>query len=205
MTSRSTAVLLLFLAACGGGHAGGAAAPRSSVDLPPPTPAGEACGAEVEDSPPGNHDRYAFEDPNGTYGYKDGKGNVVIPPQYATGYEFGAGGIAAAVIAPTGDGVAPRLGFIDHDGRWLADAFVFDNGPDYFQEGLARIVDATGKVGFIARDGTIVIAPTFAGADSFCHGVAAVHDATSTWDIDRTGAAVGDKRPYTPEPDPCAD
>lgn len=192
-------VLVASLAGCGG-----AVPRRPTAALPPPTPAGEACGGQIEDAAPGNHDRFGFEDEGGLHGFRDGRGAVVIAPRYSFAYEFGAGGVAAVVVAPTTVAGSVRFGFIDPAGRWLADAYAFDNGPDYFQEGLARIRGADGTVGFITRDGTIVIRPQFADADSFCHGVATVHDGAQAWDIDRTGAELGPRRPYVPEPDPAA-
>jgi hypothetical protein len=87
----------------------------------------------------------------------------------------------------------------------LAQAYAFDNGPDYFQEGLARIVGADGRVGFIDRGGAIVIAPQFVGASGFCHGEATVHDGQTQWTIDRAGAASGPRAPYVPAADPCGE
>jgi len=86
----------------------------------------------------------------------------------------------------------------------LAVAYAFDNGPDYFQEGLARIVDG-GKIGYLDRTGAIEIAPQFAGAMGFCHGRATVHDGTSEWEIDRTGKPLGAKRPHVEAADPCGE
>lgn len=182
-------VLMACACACAGGAGGARRAPATA--LPPPTPAGESCDSQLEDAGPGHHGRHRFEGADERIGFRDDAGQVVIPPRFLHAYEFGPGGIAAVIEPAEGEGV--RMGFIDVDGRWLADAYRFDNGPDYFQEGLARIV-AGGKVGYIARDGTIVIEPRFAGATSFCHGIATVHDGAQEWEIDRSGAAVGARR-----------
>ena len=200
-------VVVTILAACGGSspHAAGpATAARTPLPLVPATPDGEACGAQVEEAPPGNRDRYAYETDDGAYGYKNFAGELVIPARFAYAYEFGKDGPAAAVERPTTPDGKPRFVFIDPSGAVLAQAYAFDNGPDYFQEGLARIVDASGKVGFIDRGGAIVIAPQFADAAGFCHGQAMVHDGKEQWTIDRRGAAVGPRSPYVPEADPCA-
>ena len=114
----------------------------------------------------GNHDRFRFEAEDGRVGYRDAAGDAVIAPRFAFAYEFSAEGIAAVV---DDDGFA----FIDINGDVLARAFAFDNGPDYFQEGRARIVDGE-KVGFIATDGSIVVAPQFEHASAFCEGLAVV-------------------------------
>lgn len=196
MTTRS--LLLIALAACGG------ASPKPASPPAAPAEVGD-CGGQIEDSQPGNHDRFAFTEGDGEiYGYKDGTGAVVIPPRFGYAYEFGSGGIAAAVERPTTEGGTARFVFIDTSGTELAVAYVFDNGPDYFQEGFARIV-ADGKVGFLDRTGAIVIAPQFAGAMSFCRGQATVHDGTSAWEIDRAGQAITAKRPHVAEADPCGD
>ena len=142
------------------------------------------CSSHTEDSKPGNHDRYAFEGPDGRYGYKDSKGNVVIAPTLRFGYEFKPGGIAAVVDANA------ELAFIDTNGKRVARAYAFDNGPDYFQEGFARIVGEKRRVGFISDRGVIParLAPRFDKAESFCGGKAKVMEGGNVYFVDRTGA-----------------
>src|SRR5262245_16769521 len=180
---------MLVLVACGGG-----ATKREPAPPEPPVAAGpEECTSSVESAKAGNHDRFAFQDPDGLYGYKNGKGQVVIAPRLRYAYEFKPGGIAAAV-----DNDASFV-FIDTTGKVVARAFAFDNGPDYFQEGQARIVDAGGKVGFIDENGHITVAPRYEAADSFCHGKAAVREAGKQLWIDKHG------EPTTaPPPEPAA-
>jgi hypothetical protein len=74
----------------------------------------------------------------------------------------------AGAIAVEGRG----LYFVNRSGK-TAPAFPFDNGPDYFVEGLARTVK-DGKVGFVDADLNVVIAPVWDFASPFEHGVAAV-------------------------------
>ena len=63
--------------------------------------------------------------------------------------------------------------YIDRRGSGLISRFIFDNGPDYFHEGLARFtVDS--KFGFFDRRGRVVIKPTYAFAEHFSEGRAAV-------------------------------
>jgi hypothetical protein len=45
--------------------------------------------------------------------------------------------------------------------------FTFDNGPDYFVEGLARMLSADGKFGFINRNLDMVIPPRYDFAAAF--------------------------------------
>lgn len=40
--------------------------------------------------------------------------------------------------------------------------FQYDNGNDYVSEGLYRIVDKRGRIGYAAEDGETVIKPRFA-------------------------------------------
>lgn len=55
-------------------------------------------------------------------------------------------------------------------------AYQYDNGDDYFSEGLQRIVDKDGKIGFRDSIGKIVIAPRYAFAFPFKEGYAKVTD-----------------------------
>lgn len=50
--------------------------------------------------------------------------------------------------------------------------FRYDNGDDYFREGLQRIVDNDGKIGFADEKGNVVITPRFAFAFPFENGLA---------------------------------
>lgn len=102
----------------------------------------------------------------GKWGYKDAQGKVVIPARYAAAQEFLPEGIAA---------VADEKGwaYIDAQGRVLIRPFLFDNGPDYFREGLARFVSG-GRFGFFDRHGKVVIPARYAFALPFSEGLAAV-------------------------------
>ena len=181
------ATLLILLTAC---WSRGSAPPGNVGETPRPAPrpavepvdAPEDCMSRVEMWAPGNHDRYTFEDAaTSLYGFKDGKGNIVVQPRFRYAYEFGPGGVAAAVDANA------KFVFFGPSGATLADAYPFDNGPDYFQEGYARIVDGNKKVGFVSDRGDIVIAPQFDEAEGFCHGVAEVKLGGATLRVDAHG------------------
>lgn len=179
-------LIACVLAACGSSST----PPVTPANAVPATPAAEVaadapedCASSIEDAKPGNHDRYAFETNDGSWGYRDSKGTIAIPPRLRFAYEFKPTGIAVAVDH---DGT---FVFIDTSGAVIARAYAFDNGPDYFQEGHARIVDARGKIGFIDENGRITIAPRFDEAASFCHGVAAVSEGGRRFTIDKQGAA----------------
>jgi len=107
----------------------------------------------------------AFEK-DGLWGYRDAGGKSVIPPRYQVAREFSPEGIAAVV---DDQGWA----YIGTAGQLVIRPLVFDNGPDYFQEGLARFTRA-GKVGFFDRRGKVAIEPQYTWAMPFSEGRAAV-------------------------------
>ncbi len=162
------------------------------------------CSPQTETSEPGNFDRFSFttETSEGSFvGFKNGKGDVVIKPTFGFAYEFGEGGVAAAVIRPTELVPEARAVFIDPTGKELAQALMFDNGPDYYQNGYARIVNGEGLIGFIDRTGKVVLQPQFIDAQSFCEGKALVRDETSEWQIDISGKRLTEKAAFEPVPD----
>ncbi|PJZ25768.1 hypothetical protein CH352_01955 [Leptospira hartskeerlii] len=81
----------------------------------------------------------AFEE-DGVYGYKDQNGKVQISPQYSIAYDFNENGVGFSFSQ---DGWI----CIDPQNKVLLNVFTFDNGPDYFSEGLARFVENS-KFGF---------------------------------------------------------
>jgi hypothetical protein len=159
--------------------------PTPVVTTPPVADTDERCEPDASDVPDGQHDRYPFQDPKTElWGFTNKAGTIVIKATYPGVYPFRAGGIAAVI-----DGKTP-FAFIDPSGKVIAKSYAFDNGPDYFQEGLARIVGADGNVGFIDDQGVIAIAPQFDKASPFCHGTAEVEKDGKRVTIRRTGAPV---------------
>lgn len=109
-----------------------------------------------------------FEDEKtGLWGFQDENGAIIIKPQFDIAYEFTG---AIAVV-----GYQDGLHYIDRSGKILSiRPFIYDNGPDYFREGLARFLDA-GKIGFLDETGKIVIKPlTFDFISPFADSLAAV-------------------------------
>jgi hypothetical protein len=109
---------------------------------------------------------FPFEDhATHLWGYENARGAVVITPQFSVAGDFSSQGIAA---------VADESGwkYIDRKGTILIRPFVFDNGPDPFQEGLARFKEA-GRFGFFDESGGVVISPRFDFAAPFSDGLAA--------------------------------
>ena len=108
---------------------------------------------------------YSFEEDN-KWGYKDASGQIVIKPQFKMANEFLPEGIGAVV---DGQGWA----YINKRGIVVVRPFLFDNGPDYFREGLARF-QFKGKMGFFDRRGKVVIRPNVDFAYPFQEGLSAV-------------------------------
>lgn len=52
----------------------------------------------------------------------------------------------------------------------------FDNGDDYYRDGLRRIVDSNGRIGYQDEAGQIAISPRFAFGFPFKNGRARVTD-----------------------------
>lgn len=67
-----------------------------------------------------------------------------------------------------------RIICIDNQGKELFYAFQYDNGADYVREGLFRITDDKGLIGFADILGNIVIKPQFKFAFPFKNGKAKV-------------------------------
>ncbi len=100
------------------------------------------------------------------YGYRTPEGETVVPPRYITALEFSEQGIAAA---------ADQNGwkYIDTNGNEMLTPYLYDNGPDYFREGLARFVE-NGKIGFMDKSGNKTVKARFDFALPFSGGYAAV-------------------------------
>ncbi|PJZ47643.1 WG repeat-containing protein [Leptospira saintgironsiae] len=94
----------------------------------------------------------AFEE-NGVYGYKDQNGKVLISPQYALAYDFNENGVGFSFRK---DGWV----CIDSQNKVLLNTFTYDNGPDYFSEGLARFVENS-KFGFFDASCNKVISANY--------------------------------------------
>ena len=109
---------------------------------------------------------FPFEDPDShLWGYKDVGGTVLIAPCYSVAQDFSPEGIAA---------VADQSGwmYIDTKAKVLIRPLILDNGPDPFQEGLARFGDK-GKIGFFDQTGKVIIDPKFDFILPFYDGLAA--------------------------------
>lgn len=108
-----------------------------------------------------------FEDPaSGRFGYRSSEGATVIEATYRFAMPFNRGGIAAVAAE---DGWI----YINRAGEELLRPFVYDNGPDYPSEGLARFEDE-GRIGFHDAAGRIIIPARWDFAEPFSEGRASV-------------------------------
>ena len=110
---------------------------------------------------------------HGKFGFKDTSGNIIIQALYDGVYEFDTNRITA-VVDSTGWMI------INKKGEHILNPYIFDNGPDYFEEGLARYVENS-KMGFFDKNGNKVIqarydfaAPFKGGYSAVCNGCAMV-------------------------------
>lgn len=103
----------------------------------------------------------------GRWGYRSGS-KVAIEPRFVLAQRFSREGIAAVVDEQ-------GWAYIGRSGQLVIRPLAVDNGPDYFQEGLARF-KADGKTGFFDRRGRVAIQPRYTFAEPFSEGRAAVCD-----------------------------
>lgn len=71
----------------------------------------------------------------------------------------------------------PGVGWVGIDRQELVlfHPFLFDNGPDYPAEGVLRIVDAAGRLGYAdSASGRVVLLPRYEAAEPFAGGRARV-------------------------------
>lgn len=103
------------------------------------------------------------------YGYADRNGKAVIPLGKYTMCFTDTFRTYAIVLKPQSGFVA-----IDRQENVLYNVFPFDNGPDYVEDGLFRIIEDH-KIGFAdAKTGTVIIKPQFDCAFPFENGKAKV-------------------------------
>lgn len=101
---------------------------------------------------------------DGLYGYKDEQNAVVLEATYRMANDFVNG--MTEVVDDKG------WAYINGKGEVLARPFIYDNGPDYFQEGLARFVEDE-KIGFLDENGEKQIPADFDFAHPFNSGLSA--------------------------------
>lgn len=121
---------------------------------------------------------YFFMTKDSLYGVKNNKGKIIILPREVLFWsdEDTKFPITDDLIflntSDTGRNEPHSIGMMyNRKGEKLFAPFIYDNGPDWFSEGLMRFVK-NGKVGFANRNGDIVIEAKFDFASQFNYGVA---------------------------------
>jgi hypothetical protein len=113
------------------------------------------------------------DDKSGQYGIWDNaKNSWTAKPAWSHGVEFDPWGHAVVM-----DKQGPVM--VDQKGKEVLRPFLYDNGPDYFVEGLARYVDGKKLMGFFDRTGRIAIKAQYEFAWPFEKGKATVGRAIS--------------------------
>lgn len=136
----------------------------------------------------------AFEDKNQTWGFKDTSGKIVIPPQYIAVFEDSFVNDIAFVFEKKYETDDERHGIIaiDKNNKLILKPFIFDNGPDYVQEGLFRFVEK-GQMGFADVNGKKVIPAKYTFVEAFQEGFAAFCEGCKKETIDEHWRMVGGK------------
>ncbi|WP_164108019.1 MULTISPECIES: WG repeat-containing protein [Sphingobacterium] len=103
------------------------------------------------------------------YSYKNAKGVVIIPDdRYPIAYTDTIKTIG--FVVKRGEGIWA----INTKGEELFRVVNYDNGPDYVSNGLFRIENEKGLIGFADMDGNVVIPPKFKWVDPFHEELSAV-------------------------------
>ena len=119
---------------------------------------------------------------------RENDGRIVVSNESLKIMHFSHDGMGAIFV----DGLG--LYFVSREGK-TQPAFVFDNGPDLFVEGLALTVHDK-KMGFVNRQLDQVIAPVWDFAFPFEHGLAVVCKGCSSVSKDEHETIVGGKWGY---------
>ncbi|PWN60765.1 WG repeat-containing protein [Chryseobacterium viscerum] len=127
-------------------------------------------------------DLHYFKSKDSLVGVKDKAGKIIVPAQFKI-FSFLKDGdpVEGETILFDGSKEGEKYqkntwGYVyDRKGNFLYTPFLYDNGADYFSEGVRRLVK-NGKVGFADRNGKIVIEAEHDFASPFNYGYAAFCD-----------------------------
>jgi hypothetical protein len=110
---------------------------------------------------------FAFQDTaTELFGYQTKSNEVKISPRFFA-IEQKSFKHFAFVVADSG-----WIG-INPNGEFLFKAYIVDNGPDEFSNGLCRVL-VNGKIGYVNQKGKIIIVPKYDCAERFKNGKAKV-------------------------------
>ena len=108
-------------------------------------------------------------------GYLNSKGDTIIPiGKYYYCYTDTIRNFGMVIEKGTG-----KIVGIDQNATELFEVFRYDNGPDYVESGLFRIIK-NGKIGYADPNGKIIIEPSFKCAYPFKGDFAKVSDNCET-------------------------
>jgi len=108
-------------------------------------------------------------------GYLNSKGDTIIPiGKYYYCYSDTIRNFGMVIEKGTG-----KIIGINQNAKELFEVFRYDNGPDYVESGLFRIIK-NGKIGYANPNGEIIIEPSFDCAYPFKGGFAKVSDNCET-------------------------
>lgn len=96
-------------------------------------------------------------------GYQTLDGQIIIPAQYLNGNDI----LCEMTFVFTSD--FKFIG-INKKGEAILEPYIYDNGPDYVEEGLFRYVD-NGKIGFANQEGQKIIIAKYDFATPFSDGI----------------------------------
>jgi hypothetical protein len=109
----------------------------------------------------------------GDYGWKNTSNDeIMVPAQYMMIFYKCHDSAKSIGFAGAKEGTK-GIWYWTPDGEKILQAYIFDNGPDYFEEGLSRYIENE-KIGFINENLEIVIPAQFDGAWPFENGTAKV-------------------------------
>ncbi|KMQ68853.1 hypothetical protein ACM39_06090 [Chryseobacterium sp. FH2] len=123
-----------------------------------------------------------FKSKDSLVGIKNREGKIIIPAQFKV-FSYLKDGELVKEETIYFDGSKKdeqkeknAWGYVyDRNGNFLYRPFFYDNGADYFSEGVRRFVK-NGKVGFVDRNGAVVIKPEHDFVSPFNYGYAAFCD-----------------------------
>ncbi|AZA76997.1 WG repeat-containing protein [Chryseobacterium sp. G0186] len=126
-----------------------------------------------------------FKSKDSLVGVKNQKGEIIVPAQFEIYSDLKDGDpVQGETILFDGAKKNEKWtentwGYVyDRKGNFLYTPFLYDNGPDYFCEGLRRFVK-NGKIGFADRNGKTVIEPKHDFVSPFNFGYASFCDGCS--------------------------
>ena len=133
-----------------------------------------------------------FKSKDSLFGIKDQAGNIIIPAQFRIFSDRKDGDVVEGeTILFDGEKKDKKWatntwGYVyDRKGNFLYTPFLYDNGPDYFSEGVRRFVE-NGKMGFVDRNGRTIIPPKHDFVSFFTFGYAEFCDGCQ-WKKDSEG------------------